>query len=261
MLRISLNSAINGLKQASVFQPQNVQPATIGNVVLKLIASRSLSQSAAIQFNASPFILAKTKSPQQVKQDELKALLKKEKKVYLKLKSNYSKEVAKQKAKAQKLKQKEADAKAKMKNKKLLQKALKEPRKLSAFNAYVKEFSGKKLTEASAEWKQLSESEKDSYTEKAKQLNVQRAELFPPKPKSPIFGFAAYLKMNHPNDGSDATDVVKALASEWKSLPSNEKAKYDKDPQEWESYKNKLNLWKQKRISSYNETNGTNITI
>lgn len=219
---------------------------------LVVMGARSISSSNAL--------FAKRKSPEAVEFDKLKDKLKKEKQVYKKLKEKFAKEKLKINDSKAKAKAKEAGVKAKAKNDKLIKEALKTPRKLSPFNMYVKLNKGP-MAQVSDEWKDLTESEKASYQDRADEYNEEYSKTYAPKPKPPVFGFAAFVKKNFVGDGREVSEVLKELSGDWNALAVDEKAKFAKDEGEWSQYQKALQNWKQERVSLYNQKNGTNVHL
>lgn len=224
-----------------------------------LIATKNFG--AALQFSTSSVIQAKQASPEKKKLQELGKQLKKEKATFKKLKEKLSVAKAKEAKKKKAAKAKEAQLKAKKKNDKLLATALKSYRKISPFNMYVKESKGSSFGERAQEWSSLPDYEKDEFKLKADEYNEEQLKIYTPKPKAPVFGFAAFLKENYVNEGRDVQEQLKELAQEWKSLSDSEKSNYAKNDSEWQKYTSALNSWKQGRVDLYNKNNGTNLTL
>ncbi|EGV64100.1 HMG box mitochondrial protein [Yamadazyma tenuis] len=224
------------------------------------VQSRQFSWSMAMWAAAAKAKTKKSQTPEAIKLQLLKDTLKTEKSVYKKLQEKYSKAKAKETEKKKKVKAKESQQKEKAKNDVLLKKALKTPRKLSPFNIFVKERKAKDITEASKEWKELTDFEKDEFADKADAYNEDILAVFSPKPKAPVFGFAAYVKKNFIRDGRDNVEVLKELSSQWKQLSSSEKAPYTLDKTEWARYQEQLKDWKRYRIDVFNDKNGTSLS-
>lgn len=198
----------------------------------------------------------------------LKSKLRKEKATFATTKKQLNEALKKQKKLIQERKAKEkaklasANARAKKKEvaeenktKKLVEKALKPFRKLSAYTMYVKENAKTKtgLQDAAKQWKQLSEGEKELYVKKADEYNAEMLKIFVPKPRAPASSYAAFVKENFPADGQDFKDINKELAAQWLSLPAEEKKKYAVDNKIKQEYKSKLDAWKEKRILAYKQ--------
>ncbi|CUM63158.1 uncharacterized protein PRCAT00000725001 [Priceomyces carsonii] len=201
----------------------------------------------------------KTLSGERKQLNTLKTKLSKEKGVLSKLQKKYKEEAkklkSKEKERSQKEKAKLLAIKAKDKSKKELSAATKTFRKLSPYNLFIKEnTSTKSLKEATNAWNVLSDNEKDYYKELADDYNEQKLQIYTPKPKAPASGYAAFVKENYENDGRSFADINKELASEWKSLSNEEKAKYTVPESEKKAYADKLKAWTDKRLQLYRES-------
>lgn len=156
-----------------------------------------------------------------------------------------------EKKKAAKQAEKAKQAKLKEKEKAFKQKALKPLRSLSGHHVYIKEKTNpsKKLSDVAAEWKTLSEGEKEGYKRRADEINQKRAQIYPPKPKRPMPGFASYLKEKY-YDGESLAVVLKELSNRWNQLTAAEKAEWSPEKSAVEKFKTELEAWTEKRLKA-----------
>lgn len=198
---------------------------------------------------------AKLTKEKKVLSDLQKRLKKKEAQNLKKQKQRKQLEKAKtakaaEKLKLQKAKKKEADA-----EKALVKKATQNFRKITALNAFVKEKVNKDVTLKSAmeEWNQLSVDEKESFQEKADEINAQRDELFKPKPRRPTSSYALFLKLNYPSAPVDFASASREVLAKWKELPEEEKLKYAISDEEKAQYQKAIKAWTEERVKAYKE--------
>lgn len=159
-----------------------------------------------------------------------------------------------EKKKAAKQAEKAKQAKLKEKEKAFKLKALKPLRSLSGHHVYIKEKvnPNNKLSDVAAAWKTLSDSEKESFKKRAEEINQKRAQLYPPKPKRPMPGFASYLKEKY-YDGESLAVVLKELSHKWNQLTADEKAAWSPEKSEVEKFKKQLDAWTEHRLKAARE--------
>lgn len=213
--------------------------------ITRINASRFVAFQAR-NFTVAPALAAKAATPKTKKTitPELKTLqkaLEKEKTVLDKLRLKIKKVEASGKAK-----------KAQTAEKKREEKALGPFKKLSPLNMFIKENYHKtgSLAKTSQEWTQLAEGEKEAYAQKAEKYNAENLKLYIPKPTHPTPAYAKFTKTFWEDNG-DFGASSKAASQKWNKLTKEEKQKFNPTPQEWETYRKALAVWKEKRIKIF----------
>lgn len=234
--RLTLHHSFNCNMFARNIRP--LQPLAHTPFVLLTTKFRGLTVSPILQKAA-----AKT-TPEQAAKKKLRASLAKEKAKLAELKSKHKAHLAKQKALTAARKQEE-------KNKKKEKEALKKFRKISPFNAYVKENlgPGSPLVDVSRAYQNLTESEKEHWARKADEHNAQQAQQYPDPPKRPANGYAVFVRENWTYDGREFSEIASELGSRWKLLPAEEKASYAPSAEVVQKYKAAFEAWKKDRLS------------
>lgn len=179
----------------------------------------------------------------------LRDQLKKENKLLKKLRTKH---------KEQKKKHKELTAKRKLEEaeKKLVAKALKPYRKVTALNVYIKENvrEGSTMTIVGKNWSLLAADEKVAYQAKADAINAEAVKIWTPKPAAQPNSYAAFVKQNWVQGDREFGEVSKELAAKWKELTDSEKAEYGPTDAEKAAYQNELEEWKARRIQLFKES-------
>lgn len=186
--------------------------------------------------------------------DDTKALSKHVTKVKSQLKTLHGKELEALK----KLSKKHSDvekavkAKADVAYSEMVKKATRHHKPLTSMNAFVKTNSspGKPLQTVIAEWKDLTESEKEHYKELAAEMNAEIKRLWPTEPKRPASVYASFVKQEYPV-GLDVLEASKELSSRWKTMSEAEKSKYKPSEEEIKKWSVEHDEWKKKRIETY----------
>lgn len=242
-------------------------------------AIRHFSVSSFAPIGASTRVLAVASksalvAAEKEKLKKLKAKLSKEKKTFADLKKKLAAETKLEKQRKKKLAQKEKAlsqslrskaAKAReqakkdeIKHKKLVEKATKPYRRITAFNMFVKERTAGSgpvsLADVSREWKQLDQSSQDQYQDKADEFNEKMLSIYTPKPKAPASAYASFVKENYVNDGRDFADINRSLAQQWKNLSAEERASYEPSTANKERFNAEIQQWTENRIKLFKES-------
>lgn len=194
-------------------------------------------------------LAAKTKSVEKLakeraRKDKQKALAK----------AKLAKERARKDEKKALAQAKLAKQKAKKDEKKLEKNALKTFKRINSYNLFFKQAGSQKFADVAQEWKQLSEAKKEKWAAEATKYNDELLKKFPPKPKAPTRGYAAFVKEHFPHDSDKPfAEISKGIANQWKQLTQAEKDAYRASQSEYEKYHQALDLWKQQRLAAYKE--------
>lgn len=230
-----------------------------------------------MSFSSRLMSVAAQKNAVKAEKDKLKKLktkLTKEKKAFTELKKKLAAETKKEKAREKKLAQKERALKAlqkikatkakeqskkdEAKHKKLVERATKPYRRISAFNMFVKENTAGagpvSLADIASQWKQLDQLSQERYQDKADDYNDDMVKIYTPKPKAPPSAYASFVKENYINDGRDFADINRGLAEQWKNLSQDQRAAYEPSSADKERYATEIQLWTENRIRLYKES-------